>query len=493
MADVKISALPAATTPLTGAELVPIVQGGVTEQVTVANLTAGRSVSALDATLTNALNAGSAVISGSSASALVRITQTGAGDVLLVEDSANPDSTPFVVNTDGRLIAGYTATITINSAGYLGEFLGSGVSYPLAMGYTANNATGSRISIVKNRSADWSTNTVVQTSDTIGQIEFAGADGTVFVPAARIDAIVDAAPGASDMPGRLVFLTTADGAVTPTERMRIDSAGRIGIGQAPVAFSEVTVGGTLPSSSNASRGVQVNGTAPTTSTTEVTGFYSNPSTADGITGVTTFYHFLASQGTISGGTRVAPTNQYGFFANSTLTAATNNYGFYSTIAAAAGRWNFFANGTANNAFAGNSRFGGITAPVATVDVTGSVAATTTILSSGATSGIGYATGAGGAVTQGTSRTTGVTLDKITGAITLVSAAGSASYQSFTVTNSTVAATDTIIVNQKSGTDKYIILVTNVSAGSFQITFATTGGTTTEQPVFNFAVIKAVAA
>lgn len=107
--------------------------------------------------------------------------------------------------------------------------------------------------------------------------------------------------------------------------------------------------------------------------------------------------------------------------------------------------------------------------------------------------IGYITGAGGAVTQGTSRTTGVTLNTICGAITLVSAAGSASWQSFTVTNSQVAATDTIIVNQKSGTDLNMIHVTAVGAGSFKITFATTGGTTVEQPVFNFSVIKAVAA
>lgn len=111
----------------------------------------------------------------------------------------------------------------------------------------------------------------------------------------------------------------------------------------------------------------------------------------------------------------------------------------------------------------------------------------------ATGRIGYATGAGGTVTQITSRTTGVTLNTATGAITLVSAAGSATPASFTVTNSTVAATDTIIVNQKSGTDLYIMSVTNVAAGSFRITFYTTGGTTTEQPVFNFTLIKGVAA
>lgn len=44
MANVKISELPAATTPLTGAELVPIVQSGVTDQVSVSNLTSGRAV-----------------------------------------------------------------------------------------------------------------------------------------------------------------------------------------------------------------------------------------------------------------------------------------------------------------------------------------------------------------------------------------------------------------------------------------------------------------
>ena len=110
-----------------------------------------------------------------------------------------------------------------------------------------------------------------------------------------------------------------------------------------------------------------------------------------------------------------------------------------------------------------------------------------------TGALGYGTTSGGAVTQTTSRTTGVTLDKTNGAITLVSAAGTTTWQSFTVTNNTVAATDVVKVCQKSGTDLYMIHVTNVSAGSFQITFATTGGATTEQPVFNFVVIKAVTA
>jgi len=125
--------------------------------------------------------------------------------------------------------------------------------------------------------------------------------------------------------------------------------------------------------------------------------------------------------------------------------------------------------------------------------TGTSLTATGVIASTGTSGVGYATGAGGTVTQATSRTTGVTLNKTTGAVTLFSAAGSATAATFTVTNSTVAATDVIILNQKSGTDLYDLMVTAVAAGSFNITFRTTGGTTTETPVFNFAVIKGVAA
>lgn len=131
----------------------------------------------------------------------------------------------------------------------------------------------------------------------------------------------------------------------------------------------------------------------------------------------------------------------------------------------------------------------VAAGTITIDLPSTVAVGNVTANS--TGGIGYATGAGGTVTQLTSRTTGVTINKTTGAITLVSAAGSTSWQTFTVTNSTVAATDVIIVNQKSGTDLYRLHVTAVAAGSFNITFATTSGTTTEQPVFNFAVIKGV--
>lgn len=120
---------------------------------------------------------------------------------------------------------------------------------------------------------------------------------------------------------------------------------------------------------------------------------------------------------------------------------------------------------------------------------GGVTTSTSFLMTGSSAFLGYTTGAGGAVTQTTSRTTSVTLNRPSGAITLVSAAGTTTIQAFTINNSLVAATDTIVLSQKSGTDKYTLRLTNVASGSFEISYSTTGGTTTEQPVFNFDILK----
>lgn len=106
-------------------------------------------------------------------------------------------------------------------------------------------------------------------------------------------------------------------------------------------------------------------------------------------------------------------------------------------------------------------------------------------------GVGYYSGA--AITQATSRTTGVTINSYAGAITLFTAAGAATAASFTVTNANVRATDTIVLSVKSSTTNlYEVFVTAVGAGSFQITFFTTGGTTSDAPVINFAVVRSAA-
>ena len=108
----------------------------------------------------------------------------------------------------------------------------------------------------------------------------------------------------------------------------------------------------------------------------------------------------------------------------------------------------------------------------------------------ATSNMGYTTGAGGTVTQLTSRTTAVTINKMCGSIRLALGVGSSTFQTFNVSNSLVEETDVVVVSQKSGTDIYQVIVTKITEGEFRISCATTG-ITLESPVINFAIIKAV--
>lgn len=104
------------------------------------------------------------------------------------------------------------------------------------------DTTGANISLQKSRGATVGTNTIASSGDTVGTITFAGANGTGYTTCATITAAIDGTPGASnDMPGRLIFSTTVDGAGTPTERMRITNAGNVGIGNnAPSVFIDAT-------------------------------------------------------------------------------------------------------------------------------------------------------------------------------------------------------------------------------------------------------------
>lgn len=121
---------------------------------------------------------------------------------------------------------------------------------------------------------------------------------------------------------------------------------------------------------------------------------------------------------------------------------------------------------------------------------GALQASAGITSTGAAAGIGYATGAGCSVTQGTNRTTGVTCTGMAGAITLFSAAGSATPQTFTVTDTSIGANDTVICTQKSGTDIYRCDASAITGStSFKLSITDLTGTTSEAPVFNFTIIK----
>jgi len=90
-----------------------------------------------------------------------------------------------------------------------------------------NDANGGVTLLAKSRGTTAGSNTIVQSGDELGRVSFQGSDGTEFVEGAFIQAQVDGTPGANDMPGRLVFSTTADGASSPTERMRIFNNGNV--------------------------------------------------------------------------------------------------------------------------------------------------------------------------------------------------------------------------------------------------------------------------
>lgn len=120
-----------------------------------------------------------------------------------------------------------------------------------------------------------------------------------------------------------------------------------------------------------------------------------------------------------------------------------------------------------------------------------IRASTSILAKG-TGGIGYTTGAGGTVTQATSKATGVTLNTVTGEITMDAAALAADTSvSFTLTNSAIAAADLVAVTHHSaGTAGAYTVTGQAAAGSATITVRNvTAGSLSEAIVLKFAVIK----
>lgn len=185
--------------------------------------------------VTNTFTANQIVSVTDNTNAAIRITQLGTGNALLVEDSANPDATPTVIAADGTVVVGYTAALdTDNYAGtqitpkVQVQGINNQTSTLSATAWAASTG-GPQIALGKSRSATVGTNTVVQSGDVLGAVTFAGDDGTAIIIGASILGESDGTPGTNDMPGRLVFSTTADGAQTATERLRISSTGAFGI------------------------------------------------------------------------------------------------------------------------------------------------------------------------------------------------------------------------------------------------------------------------
>jgi hypothetical protein len=162
------------------------------------------------------------------------------------------------IDTSGRLLVGtsstgstLTKTVEVHSAG-------TSTNQPALQVYsypgTGNAVNTGYFEFYRSRGSTVGTNTIVASGDRLGMVRFNGANGTGYDSAAEIYAEVDGTPGASgDMPGRLVFATTADGAGIPTERARLTSTGALLVGTsttptgaaagAVVANTQVVIGG----------------------------------------------------------------------------------------------------------------------------------------------------------------------------------------------------------------------------------------------------------
>ena len=292
------------------------------------------------------------VIAVNSSSNALRITQTGTGNALVVEDSTSPDSTPFVVDSNGRAISGYTNAVTTGSFTAPVQLHSSNSTSGNA-GYSAFNwnssAAAAAYSFFKSRGSTIGTPSIVNSGDAVGFTQYFAYDGASWLSCASITASVDGTPGTNDMPGRLVFSTTADGASTPTERMRIRSDGSIAIGgNGAINYTLITqkniTGGV------ASFGIASQGQVQSDVTTSAAYFRTSTATAATAFTLPSLNHYEANQGTFGLGSTV--NNQIGFLAQASLIGAINNIGFYGNIPSGAGRWNFYAAGTAANYFAG---------------------------------------------------------------------------------------------------------------------------------------------
>jgi hypothetical protein len=131
------------------------------------------------------------------------------------------------IDTSGRLLVGTSSSYGIGS-GAEAKLQASDTTSNIHASFTdwSTANSGGIIVLGKAKGGSAGNYTIVANGDILGEIRFAGADGTdLQTNGALIRAEVDGTPGSNDMPGRLVFSTTADGASSPTERMRITNNG----------------------------------------------------------------------------------------------------------------------------------------------------------------------------------------------------------------------------------------------------------------------------
>ncbi len=146
-------------------------------------------------------------------------------------ESDNNTHMLFVDASTDQTIIGSSNSFTLGSSVKTLQVSGTDASAGIGITRHSTDASGPRLSFGKARGTEASP-TVVSDGDILGAMKFYAYDGTDYVSeGAEIEASISGSPGGDDVPTKLSFKTTADGASTPTTRMTILPSGFVGIGQ----------------------------------------------------------------------------------------------------------------------------------------------------------------------------------------------------------------------------------------------------------------------
>jgi hypothetical protein len=172
------------------------------------------------ATATNSVG----IYSRVSSSGIFGISSAGAPIVFYNAGSGTGEVTR--IDSSGRLLVGTSSTSQGNA---IFQARGTTDGRAAELFYSGNDGLGAYLTLTKSRGTA-SSPTEVSNGDDLGGFLFVGYDGSAYREAAYIQCQADGTwtdgGDTSDNPGRLVFSTTADGAASPTERLRIDNQGR---------------------------------------------------------------------------------------------------------------------------------------------------------------------------------------------------------------------------------------------------------------------------
>jgi len=163
---------------------------------------------------------GGVVINESSADVDFRVESNGNANMLFVDGGNDRIHIGTATNVP---VTGINPPLQISGTDYASSTLG--------INRFSNDNTAAFLVLGKSRGTSVGSYTSVNSGDIVGALLGVAADGTDMASnVARIDFAVDTTPGGNDTPGRIVFNTTADGAVGVTERMRIHASGGVSVG-----------------------------------------------------------------------------------------------------------------------------------------------------------------------------------------------------------------------------------------------------------------------